>query len=71
MTEIRKWLEDSKRIGMSLGLENTHKVLTKLSLDLSNTTIIHVAGSNGKGTTCAMISVALTIAGHDLSLIHI
>ena len=65
MTEIRKWLEDSKRIGMSLGLENTHKALTKLSLDLSNTTIIHVAGSNGKGTTCAMISVALTIAGHD------
>lgn len=65
MTEIRKWLEDSKRIGMSLGLDNTHKVLTKLSLDLSNTTIIHVAGSNGKGTACAMISVALTIAGHN------
>lgn len=65
MTGIRKWLEDSKRIGMSLGLEDTHKVLTKLSLDLSNTTIIHVAGSNGKGTTCAMISVALSIAEHD------
>ena len=65
MTEIRKWLDDSKRIGMSLGLDNTQKVLTKLSLDLSNTTIIHVAGSNGKGTTCAIISVALTIAGHD------
>lgn len=41
---------------MALGLQNTSKLLKLLDLKLSNTTIIHVAGSNGKGTLCALLA---------------
>ncbi len=46
---------------MALGLQNTSKLLKLLDLKLSNTTIIHVAGSNGKGTLCALLATNFTL----------
>lgn len=46
---------------MALGLQNTSKLLKLLELKLSNTTIIHVAGSNGKGTLCALLATNFTL----------
>jgi dihydrofolate synthase/folylpolyglutamate synthase len=57
----RDWLEMTKETGMALGLQNTSQLLKLLDLDLSNTTIIHVAGSNGKGTLCALLATNFTL----------
>lgn len=57
----RNWLEMTKETGMALGLQNTSKLLKLLDLKLSNTTIIHVAGSNGKGTLCALLATNFTL----------
>jgi dihydrofolate synthase/folylpolyglutamate synthase len=51
----------TKETGMALGLQNTSQLLKLLDLDLSNTTIIHVAGSNGKGTLCALLATNFTL----------
>lgn len=61
----RDWLEMTKETGMALGLQNTSQLLKLLDLNLSNTTIIHVAGSNGKGTLCALLATNFTLLDHS------
>ena len=62
-TDPRDWLEITKKTGMALGLDNTFQLLKLLDLELSKTTIIHVAGSNGKGTLCALLATNFTLTG--------
>ena len=47
---------------MALGLKGTKSVLDRLELTLPRH-IIHVAGSNGKGTVSALMATALTLDG--------
>jgi len=61
----RDWLQMTKETGMALGLQNTSQLLKLLDLNLSNTTIIHVAGSNGKGTLCALLATNFTLLGQS------
>ena len=65
MEEVRQWLNSSKSKGMALGLPNTKQALDRLNLHFDNTHIFHVAGSNGKGTTCAILAAALQLSGHS------
>ena len=58
---IRQWLESTKVNGMALGLENTLSILSSLNIDLSKTQIIHVAGSNGKGTLCSLMAACMSL----------
>ena len=58
---IRQWLESTKVNGMALGLENTFSILSSLNIDLSKTQIIHVAGSNGKGTLCSLMAASMSL----------
>ncbi len=62
-TDPRDWLEMTKKTGMALGLDNTFQLLKLLDLELLNTKIIHVAGSNGKGTLCALLATNFTLIG--------
>ena len=62
MVEARSWLESTKKRGMALGLKGTKAVLDRLQLNLPSH-IIHVAGSNGKGTVCALMAAALSLSG--------
>ena len=49
---------------MALGLQGTKAVLDRLQLQ-HPPHIIHVAGSNGKGTACAIMATALSLDGRE------
>ena len=49
-------------------LDNTKKLLAILGNPQDDLRFVHVAGSNGKGSTCSMIASALTEAGYTVGL---
>ena len=51
-----------------LGLERTRELLQRLGDPHKSLKIVHVAGSNGKGSTCAMLDAILRSAGHRTGL---
>ncbi|HLC93010.1 MAG TPA: folylpolyglutamate synthase/dihydrofolate synthase family protein [archaeon] len=66
--QSKKWL-DSLGTNMSgFDLENTRKMCKLAKLDLKRLRAIQVAGSNGKGSTCAFISSILNEAGYKTGL---
>jgi len=54
--------------GAKLGLERMRTLLTQLGNPERGQRFIHVAGTNGKGSTCAMIANALRHAGYRTGL---
>jgi dihydrofolate synthase / folylpolyglutamate synthase len=68
MEEVRQWLNSSKSKGMALGLPNTKQALDRLNLHFDNTHVFHVAGSNGKGTTCAILAASLQLSDQSTVL---
>ncbi|MGL1958121.1 MAG: bifunctional tetrahydrofolate synthase/dihydrofolate synthase [Colwellia sp.] len=53
------YLETIHNVEIDLGLARINVVAKQLSIDLSFATVITVAGTNGKGTTCAFLENAL------------
>jgi dihydrofolate synthase / folylpolyglutamate synthase len=53
--EALTWLYSLQRFGIKLGLENIRRLITELHIDLGGARVVHVAGTNGKGSVCAMI----------------
>lgn len=53
------WLYSTQLYGIKLGLENVHRLLAALELPGAGMKFIHVAGTNGKGSTCAFIHALL------------
>jgi dihydrofolate synthase / folylpolyglutamate synthase len=53
--EALTWLYSLQRFGIKLGLENIQRLIAELHVDLAGASVIHVAGTNGKGSVCAMI----------------
>ena len=51
-----------------LGLERTRELLEKLGDPQKRLKFIHVAGSNGKGSACAMLDAILRAAGYKTGL---
>jgi len=49
-------------------LDNTKKLIQHLQVPLEEMRFVHVAGTNGKGTTCAIIASALKEAGLKVGL---
>jgi dihydrofolate synthase/folylpolyglutamate synthase len=54
-SEALAWLYSLQRFGIKFGLENIRRLIAELHVDLSRARVIHVAGTNGKGSVCAMI----------------
>ncbi|MGD1941721.1 MAG: bifunctional folylpolyglutamate synthase/dihydrofolate synthase [Leptolyngbyaceae cyanobacterium] len=52
------------RFGVHLGLERIQRLLTALEHPEQQVPIVHVAGTNGKGSVCAYLSSVLTQAGY-------
>ncbi|MEG4107683.1 folylpolyglutamate synthase/dihydrofolate synthase family protein [Microcoleus sp. S13_C5] len=57
-------LKSYQHFGVHLGLERIHQLLEKLDNPHKQVPIIHVAGTNGKGSVCAYLSSVLTEAGY-------
>lgn len=57
-------LERFERFGVDLGLDRIHRLLEDLGRPQERFPIIHVAGSNGKGSVCACLSAMLQAAGY-------
>jgi dihydrofolate synthase/folylpolyglutamate synthase len=61
---IAALLQQFELFGVKLGLESSQRLLANLGNPNQQVPIIHVAGSNGKGSVCAYLSAVLTAAGY-------
>jgi dihydrofolate synthase/folylpolyglutamate synthase len=66
--EALAWLYSLQRFGIKLGLENIRRLLAVLQIDLSGARVIHVAGTNGKGSVCSMIDSICRTHGYRTGL---
>ena len=57
-------LKPFQHFGVHLSLDRIHRLLEKLDNPHQKVPIIHVAGTNGKGSLCAYLSSVLTTAGY-------
>jgi dihydrofolate synthase/folylpolyglutamate synthase len=71
--EALAWLYGLQRFGIKLGLENIERLLEELSKSgvlqaAPSWKVIHVAGTNGKGSVCAMIDSICRAQGYRTGL---
>jgi dihydrofolate synthase/folylpolyglutamate synthase len=67
-TEALNYIYDLTKYGIKLGLKNINHLLYLLGEPHKKLKIIHVAGTNGKGSTCSLISSILQSDGHKVGL---
>jgi dihydrofolate synthase/folylpolyglutamate synthase len=63
---INSLLQSFEHFGVHLGLERIQKLLAALGNPHHSIPIIHVGGTNGKGSVCAYLSSILTEAGYQV-----
>ena len=61
--DVWSWLDSLRSFGYNPSLDNTAILLSRLDQPQQSFPAIHVAGSNGKGTCCAIMANALTLSG--------
>lgn len=70
MKDAKEILTSSAKFHINLGLERTYDALNKLSNPQNEMEFIHVAGTNGKGSVCAMLNEILCthFSGTDIKV---
>jgi dihydrofolate synthase/folylpolyglutamate synthase len=68
VTSALTWLYSVQQFGIKPGLANTRRLLRELALPGARQKFLHVAGTNGKGSTCAFIESILRTAGERTGL---
>jgi dihydrofolate synthase/folylpolyglutamate synthase len=63
-----RFLYDLRLFGLKLGLENTRRLAALAGNPQARLRFIHVAGTNGKGSTCAMLESVHRAAGRRVGL---
>ncbi|KEI96534.1 folylpolyglutamate synthase [Clostridium botulinum A2B3 87] len=66
--EAREYIQSKAKFGSNLGLERTEKLLELLGNPHKRLRCIHIAGTNGKGSTTAMISTVLKESGYKVGM---
>jgi dihydrofolate synthase/folylpolyglutamate synthase len=69
--DLEQWLEHLAIIhphDIELGLERSAEVYSKLALNMTDLIVVTVAGTNGKGTTCAMLEQAILLSGRTVAV---
>ena len=64
--KITSYLQSFQRFGVNLGLTRIKKLLAALGNPEQKIPLIHVAGTNGKGSVSAYLSSVLTTAGYQV-----
>ncbi len=67
-SELLEWLLAARTRGMKLGLDNTRRLLQQLGNPHQRLHFLHVAGTNGKGSTCALMDAILLQHGYHTGL---
>lgn len=62
------YINHLKPVGMQMGLDRMEKILCRLGDPHQLLRTIHIAGTNGKGSTARMIQAALTASGYRAGL---
>ena len=63
-----KYIEGVSWLGSRPGLERISELLERLGRPQDGLRFVHVAGTNGKGSTCALLRSVLTVAGYRTGL---
>lgn len=66
--ELLDWLFGLENFGIKLGLDNMRLLLKALGNPQMDYETIHVAGTNGKGSTCALLASILSAEGYSTGL---
>jgi dihydrofolate synthase / folylpolyglutamate synthase len=67
-SEALKYIHSTYKFGSKLGLDNIKSLLAKLGNPEKSLNVIHVAGTNGKGSVCSMLQSVLSEAGYKTGL---
>lgn len=62
------YINEPRWRSMSLGLERIEELLAKLGNPQDTLRFVHVAGTNGKGSTCSFVSSILEESGYKVGL---
>lgn len=68
MTKAEEYINSIPKFAGKTELKNTEILLDELGINTSQMKIIHVAGTNGKGSVCSYISNTLVKAGYKTGL---
>ena len=68
VTEAISYIEATHKFGTRLGLESMSLLLDAMDNPQDKLKFIHIAGTNGKGSTSTMIATILTTAGYNTGL---
>ena len=66
--EAIDWLYSFEKHGIKLGLDRIKHICEKLGNPQSNYKIVHVGGTNGKGSVCKFISSILASEGYTVGV---
>lgn len=64
--ETEDYIRKIQKSGSILGLESIRELMGELEEVQNELSVIHVAGTNGKGSVCAMLESVLTEAGYQV-----
>lgn len=66
--QVIKFIEEIQTPAKTLGLARIENLMKRLGNPQDQLKVIHVAGTNGKGSVCAMLGSVLMEAGHTVGL---
>ena len=66
--ETMRYITETAKFGSNYGLERTEKILGFLGNPHKKLKLIHIAGTNGKGSTTSMITSILMEAGYKVGM---
>ena len=62
--EAMNFIQNTNKFGTVLGLDSIRELLRRLGNPQEQLRIVHIAGTNGKGSVGAMLSAVLSEAGY-------
>ncbi|MBP8815798.1 MAG: bifunctional folylpolyglutamate synthase/dihydrofolate synthase, partial [Desulfobulbus sp.] len=63
-TQAAAWLDGLQQFTIKLGLDTTRSLLADLGSPERGLPVLHIAGTNGKGSVGATLATILTTAGY-------